>query len=146
MVHICTGETISIWVFGAITAIVFAPILWIRTIETFKFGFIYACLVIVFTVIVISTIDVIEIEDHDDNAGPNWQPFNENNYWTAVGLAFFMFEGIANVLPVMEASEVKESFTCLIIAALSTLLVINIAFSELCYYTFGSDLKEPIII
>ena len=146
MVHICTGEMISIWVFGAITAVVFAPILWIRTIETFKFGFIYACLVIVFTVIVISTIDVIEIEDHDDNAGPNWQAFNENNYWTAVGLAFFMFEGIANVLPVMEASEVKESFTCLIIAALSTLLVINIAFSELCYYTFGSDLKEPIII
>eukprot|EP00355_Strombidium_rassoulzadegani_P010505 CAMPEP_0168615500 /NCGR_PEP_ID=MMETSP0449_2-20121227/4535_1 /TAXON_ID=1082188 /ORGANISM="Strombidium rassoulzadegani, Strain ras09" /LENGTH=196 /DNA_ID=CAMNT_0008656239 /DNA_START=817 /DNA_END=1406 /DNA_ORIENTATION=- len=65
-----------------------------------------------------------------------------------VGLAFYMFEGVTSVLPILEASneEARSSFTVLLISALSILLFLNIGFSELCYYAWGSDLKEPIII
>ena len=63
-----------------------------------------------------------------------------------LALSFYMFEGIPVVLPIMESSESKETFNWLIAAALGTLCAINIGFSELCYYTFGDDIKEPIII
>lgn len=65
-----------------------------------------------------------------------------------VGLSFYMFEGIGTVLPIMEASdeETKSIFDSLIFAALALLVVINIVFSELCYYAYGNDIKEPIFI
>jgi len=63
-----------------------------------------------------------------------------------VGLSFYMFEGIPTVLPIMEASDAKDSFSLIIALALATLCAINIIFSELCYYALGDDIKEPIII
>lgn len=62
------------------------------------------------------------------------------------GISFYMFEGTTSVLPVMEASAKKDSFGFLLVIALSTLLCFHIYFSELCYYTFAENLKEPIII
>ena len=63
-----------------------------------------------------------------------------------VGLSFYMFEGIPAILPIMESSEAKENFSYIIIAALGTLCIINIGFSELCYYAFGDNITEPIIL
>ena len=65
-----------------------------------------------------------------------------------VGLAFYMFEGVTCILPIYEATqdETRKNFNYLIVGALGFLLVLNIIFSELCYYTFGDDLKEPVII
>ena len=88
---------------------------------------------------------IIENE-HDGEAGDDWKAFNEDDYWTMIALSFYMFEGIPTVLPVMESSESKENFHWIIGAALATLCAINIAFSELCYYTFGEGITEPIII
>ena len=62
------------------------------------------------------------------------------------GISFYMFEGVSSVLPVMEASDHKDNFGTLLIFGLTTLLCIHIYFSELCYYTFAENLKEPIII
>lgn len=65
-----------------------------------------------------------------------------------VGLSFYMFEGIGTLLPIMEASdeETRSIFGSLIFAALALLVLINIVFSELCYYAYGNDITEPIII
>lgn len=57
-----------------------------------------------------------------------------------------MFEGIPSVLPIMEASDCKEEFNYILVAALSTLLLIDIIFAELCYYAFGDNIKEPLIM
>ena len=60
-----------------------------------------------------------------------------------ISISFVMFEGIPSVLPILEASDCKANFNYILAAALLTLLVIDIIFAELCYYTFGDDLKEP---
>lgn len=57
-----------------------------------------------------------------------------------------MFEGIPSVLPIMEASDCKENFSYILIGALATLCVIDITFAEMCYYCFGDDLKEPLVM
>ena len=61
-------------------------------------------------------------------------------------MAFYMFEGIGSVLPIMEASDVKDSFNMLVGIALATLCTIHIIFSEFSYYVYGNDLNEPILI
>ena len=57
-----------------------------------------------------------------------------------------MFEGIPTILPIMEASDAKDQFPIIVSLALATLCFINIGFSELCYYAYGDDIKEPLII
>jgi len=57
-----------------------------------------------------------------------------------------MFEGIPTVLPIMEASDCKENFSYILVSALAMLLVIDLTFAELCYYCYGDDLKEPLVM
>ena len=63
-----------------------------------------------------------------------------------ISISFVMFEGIPSVLPIMEASDCKDNFHLILIGALVTLCVIDITFAELCYYTFGDKLKEPLVM
>jgi len=62
-----------------------------------------------------------------------------------IGFAFFMFEGIGCLLPVMRETERPEQFSKITVAAILTLLFINVTFSSLCYYAWGSDLTEPVV-
>jgi amino acid permease len=145
--RLSTGEELSIWIFYSITILILAPLAWIRTLESLRYGFLFGTIVIFGTVIVVSVFDIMIIEnDNKGEAGEGWEAFNEENYWTMVALSFYMFEGIPTVLPVMESSDSKENYHWIVGAALSTLCVINIIFSELCYYTFGEGITEPIII
>jgi hypothetical protein len=86
------------------------------------------------------------INEHGGNAGPDWVSYNSDGIWTMIGLAYYMFEGITAVLPVMEASDAKEDFSYLLAGALAFLCIINICFSELCYYAYGSTLNDPVVI
>jgi hypothetical protein len=86
------------------------------------------------------------INEHGGYAGPDWVPLNNDGIWTMIGLAYYMFEGITAVLPIMESSDVKEDFSYLLAGALAFLCLINICFSELSYYTYGSTLNDPVII
>jgi amino acid permease len=136
---------VPLLVWAIIAICIFAPLSWVRTIETFKIGYVFAVCVILFMIIVVSTLNFMTINEHGREAGSNWTAFNENGFITMWGISFFMFQSAA-VLPVMEASEYKNDFSILLGSALGTLLVVHIYFSELCYYTFGEDLKEPVII
>jgi amino acid permease len=129
-----------------ISLCILAPLSWVRTLEKFRYNFIFGSFVVVGTVIIVATYDALIINDNNGEPGLGWTSFNQNGYWTMIGLSFYMFEGIPTVLPIMDASDAKPYFSTLIIAALATLCVINIAFSELCYYTFGEGLTEPIVI
>lgn len=97
-------------------------------------------------VILVIVFESMLIAEHDNEAGPGWQAFNENRYYIMISLAFYMFEGIGSLLPVMEASESKDNFNVLVGSALATLCCIHILFSELSYYTYANDLNEPILI
>lgn len=73
---------------------------------------------------------------------------NNDRYWDMVGFSFFMFEGIGSVMPVMNAcnQQAKDNFPYLLAAALITLCTIYILFSELCYFTFGNNLSQAIVM
>jgi amino acid permease len=73
---------------------------------------------------------------------------NKERYWDMVGFSFFMFEGIGSVMPVMNACDdrARANFPFLLAGALITLCSIYILFSELCYFTFGNNLNEAIVM
>lgn len=141
-----SGEEVNIWVFSVITVIIFSPVSWVRTIETFEVGYIFAVTVVLVMLITVTTLISLNLKDNSNEAGPGWTPFNENNFIKMWGLAFFMFEGIGAILPVMEASEYKDNFGVLLGFSIGTVCLVAIVFSELVYYTYGEDIKEPIII
>ena len=62
-----------------------------------------------------------------------------------MGFAFFMFEGIGCLLPVMKETAVPEKFPKLVVICLVTLCSIYVIFSFLCYYTWGSDLNQTVV-
>ena len=41
------------WVFMLVTVLIFAPLVWIRTVETFKIGYVFGSIVIFLMIIVI---------------------------------------------------------------------------------------------
>lgn len=54
------------------TILILAPLSWIRTIERFKIGFIFAGFAILFMLITVIVFVSLIIRDHDNNAGPGW--------------------------------------------------------------------------
>ena len=62
-----------------------------------------------------------------------------------VGYAFYMFEGIGCLLPILRETEHPEQFSCLVMAAQWTLCSLQILFASLCYYTWGASLTEPVV-
>ena len=60
-------------------------------------------------------------------------------------MTIYSFEGIGVVMPIMHACETPEKFTSILTAAILTLVVGYVVFSEICYFTFGSDMDKPII-
>ena len=53
-----------IWIFCLVTLAIFTPLSWIRTIERFKIGFIFAGFTILGMIIVISVFDCIKINEN----------------------------------------------------------------------------------
>ena len=66
IVHLMSDEDISIYWFALITIIILAPLSWIRTIERFKIGFIYAGIVILLMIIVCVAYVSLRIEANDN--------------------------------------------------------------------------------
>lgn len=48
-------------------------------------------------------------------------------------------------MPIMQSCSTPEKFDKLVVAAVATIAVVFIIFSELCYFAWGSNLTEPII-
>lgn len=75
--------------------------------ESFSKCFMFACLMIAIGVLTTSyfAFDLIE---EQEGSGPEFVAVNEQSYWGMVGFAFFMFEGIGCLLPVMRETEKPE--------------------------------------
>lgn len=142
---VVTGQEQNMVVYLVVTILVFAPLLWVRTVETFQVGYIFAVILIATLLIVASALIFQGLADQQWEAGEGWTAFNSEQFIIMWGLSFYMYEGVGCVMPVMEASEYKENFTVLLVAALVTLCATHVGFSELCYYYWGATLKEPIV-
>lgn len=128
---------------------VFAPVVWIRQIQKLRFAFIFGVVMIFVTVFIISGFCFYYIAERDWTRPPAaYYAINPEHYWDMIGFSFFMFEGIGAVMPVMNAcdSNAQRNFPYLIALALGSLCVLYILFSELCYFTWGDDLTESIVL
>lgn len=57
----------------------------------------------------------------------------------------YAYEGIGVVMPIMQTCANPEKFTKVLMAAIATLSLIYILFGCLCYFTFGSNMNNPLI-
>ena len=73
-------------------------------------------------------------------AGEGYVAVNEDSYFSMIGFAFFMFEGIGCLMPVMRETEKPEQLPVITASAIVFLCCIYVCFSSLCYYTWGADL------
>lgn len=125
-------------------ALIYIPLAWVRKIHKFAFAFVLATILIALSTIVISwfCIDrIIEI-----GPGPGVVPINYPTMWDVVGFSVYTYEGIGVVMPIMSTCNCPEKFPVLLLSAVALLTTIYILFGELCYYTFGSGLNEPIVM
>ena len=137
--------------FGLIVLSLFSPLAWVRKIETFKVGFIFGFAMIIVTLVTISafciSINVQKEASTDSQVVSNgFIPVNYESYWSTIGFCFFMFEGIGGVMPIMGATKDRESYPYILTLTIGFLMVVYIAFANLCYYTYGSSLDKPIIM
>ena len=71
---------------------------------------------------------------------------NYSLFCNMVGFSIYCYEGIGVVMPIMATCDCPERFPTLLAYAVSLLTLIYICFGEFCYYTFGSNLTEPIVL
>lgn len=64
---------------------------------------------------------------------------------STLGFSIYAYEGIGIVMPVLATSAKPERFKEMLIYAFITLVIIFVAFSELCYMAWGSNDDQPII-
>ncbi len=88
---------------------------------------------------------VEQIKFQESESGPGYQAINQDMFWSMVGFSFYLFEAIGCLLPILRETEHPENFAWLTFAALWSICLLQIGFSSLCYYAWGSDIKEPLI-
>ena len=94
------------------------------------------------TVISIYCAEKISLE----GLGPNIEPFNNNLYWNMIGFSVYCFEGIGCVMPIMESCSCPKQFPKLLIGAVTLLTTVYIIFGEICYFAYGTNISEPIML
>ena len=103
-----SGTTTPLWVFALAVWVIYTPLVWVRTMETFSKAFIFAVAMIGLGVVTTTVYAVMLIQEQEGAPGPGYEPVNNEMYWSAIGFAFFMFEGIGCLLPVMRETEKPE--------------------------------------
>jgi amino acid permease len=84
--------------------IIFAPLTWVRDLERFRFGLIFAVMMIFVVCLVITIFDISEISERNGTEPTSgYYAINDERYFDMIGFCFFMFEGIAMVMPIMNA-------------------------------------------
>ena len=131
--------------FGVAIFLVYSPICWVRTLEFYKRCFIFAVLMIFLAVVTTSMFANKVIEKQGGEPGPDFVSINKDSYWIMIGFAFYMYEGIGCLMPILAETERPALLPIITIFALAFLCVLYVAFACLCYYAWGSDLTEPVV-
>jgi hypothetical protein len=124
--------------------VLYSPLAWVRTLDVFSTGFVFSMGCIALAVVTTSAYCFHLIIENDGKPAPGFKPIGDD-YWDMVGFAFFMFEGIGCLMPVMQETLVPEKFATLTTAALVTLCTIYVLFAFLCYYAWGDSLDESVV-
>jgi amino acid permease len=139
-----TGSTPPMWVLGLAIWLVYSPLVWVRRLKFFSYAFLFAVSMIVVGVATTSAYALGDIAEQG-GAGPGFVPVNEDSYFGTVGFAFFMFEGVGCLLPVMRETARPERMPAITVVALACLCTTYILFSLLCYAAWGDGLSQPVV-
>ena len=127
------------WLYATAVICILTPIAWERNIARFAFTYLIGVLLLVWASLVVS-FHCFGMLSEDRKLGPNVEAIRPEGYLTTLGMAVYSFEGIGVVMPIMHACEHPEKFPSILTAAIVTLVVAIVVFSELCYLTWGSAL------
>ena len=139
-----TGHEINMWYYGIAIFLLYSPLVWVRRLEPLSKLFIFAAMMILLGVLTTSVFAVRVIEEQGGH-GEGYEPVNQDSFWGTIGFAFFMFEGIGCLLPVMKETEKPQQLPLITALALITLCIVYVSFSSICYYAWGASLTEPVV-
>lgn len=138
-----SGADTNVWIYGAIVIMIYSPIAWVRNIAKFSFTFMLGNLLIVMGVTFV-TVYCFMTMARQGGLGEGLQFVNPDSYLNTLGYSVYCFEGIGIVMPVMQSSAEPAQFKSALIAAITTLTVVYIAFGEIGYLTWGSGIDQAL--
>ena len=62
-----------------------------------------------------------------------------------IGTSVYSYEGIGVILPILEITDKPEQYPKVLMAVLTTVLVVYCFFGEYCLFVYGDLLNDPII-
>lgn len=139
-------EWIYKWEVGLFIILIYSPIVWVRNLASFKQIFILAVSLMVLSVISISTYALTQTAERGWTNPPGYTALNSTEYWNMIGFAFFIFEGIGCLMPICAVTEEPAKFPYLVATAIALQAVVFILFSEICYYTWGDGIDDPVVM
>ena len=66
IIKVASGYDGSLFMYMGVIILIHAPISWIRTVESFRIGFIYSMIVILFNLVCVATFEVFIIRANDN--------------------------------------------------------------------------------
>ena len=72
---------------------------WVRNISKFKYTFLFANIVIIFTVCVACYYSIMKLKT--DDLRPDVEPINYNGVFQMLGFSVYTYEGIGIIMPCM---------------------------------------------
>lgn len=72
---------------------------------------------------------------------------NTKYFLDMIGFAIYCYEGVGIVLPVLDITANPKQYPTILMAVMTTVLVVYLSFGEFCYFVYGDDLQSnPIIL
>jgi solute carrier family 36 (proton-coupled amino acid transporter) len=125
---------------------IYVPLVMVRRIEVFAPTHIFADIMIMITIIVVSVYAGLEVKDNDGFTTTGVQFINPTLWPDAIGFSVYAFEGIGVILPIMEVTERKDIYFKLLVTTVCFIALVYIFFAEFWLFAFGpSNLTKPLI-
>lgn len=127
-----------------------SPLAWIRKLQYFASGYIFACLLILFTLFVINGFSIQGII-YDGREAPDTFVAGNSSFkdlLTSFSFFFQSFQGIGALSPIYEQSKQHLNFTGIISFSILCITCLYIAFGFINYYYYGqiSSVDAPVDI
>jgi len=127
------------WIYALFIWLLYTPLCWVREIKFLSNAFIFAVFCQVVGVLTTAYYAGKEAAE-EPGPPPGFEPIVSGTFWNMIGFAFFMFEGIGCLLPIMKETANTERYPKIVLLALCTLCAVYVVFAFICYYGWGDTL------
>ena len=134
----------NVWTYGVVVIVLSSLLAWVRNLEHFRFVFLFANILLMATLIMISFYATGELMQNGVSDTIVAINTHNNAYLQFIGYSIYTFEGIGILMPCMQACECPEHFDKILIAAVATLTTIYCLYGTLCYAAWGALQKQMV--